>query len=132
MIVNLTPHPIHIYAPDTPDVVGPEHKPLCTIPPSGTYARITTTRTPSGTITVSGGLEVPLVVTVHGKVVDLPAPQPGIFYVVSLPCMTELWHSGRADLVVVDRPVRNSEGTVVGARGFGRVAAQRLVDSAHD
>lgn len=132
MIVNLTPHPIHIYAPDAPDVVGPEHKPLYTIPPSGTYARIATTRTPSGTITVGDGLEVPLVVTVHGKVVDLPAPQPGIFYVVSLPCMTEMRHSGRADLVVVDRLVRNAEGTVVGARGFGRVAPQRPSDPTYD
>lgn len=128
MIVNLTPHPIHIYAPDTPDVVGPEHKPLYTIQPSGTYARIATTRTPSGTITVGGWLEVPLVETTHGKIVDLPDPEPGVLYLVSLPCATEMRHSGRDDLIVVDRLVRNSEGTVVGARGFGRVATQRLID----
>lgn len=128
MIVNLTPHPIHIYAPDTPDVVGPEHKPLYTIQPSGTYARITTTRTPSGTITV-GGWEVPLVETTYGSVVDLPDPKPGVLYLVSLACATEMRHSGRDDLIVVDRLVRNSEGTVVGARGFSRVAT-RMID--HD
>jgi len=124
MIVNLTPHPIHIYAPDAPDVVGPEHKPLYTIPPCGTYARIATTRTPSGTITVGGWLEVPLVETIHGEIVDLPDPEPGVFYLVSLACAT---NAGRDDLIVVDRPVRNAEGTVVGARGFGRVATQRLI-----
>ncbi|HEY8393602.1 MAG TPA: hypothetical protein VIK92_02235 [Thermaerobacter sp.] len=132
MIVNLTPHPIHVYAPDTPDVVGPEHKPLCTIPPCGTYARITTTRTLSGTIAVGGWLEVPLVDTTYGEVEGLPDPEPGVFYLVSLACATELRHSGRDDLIVVDRPVRNSEGTVVGARGFGRVAAQRLIGPAYD
>src|SRR5690606_40778208 len=125
MIVNLTPHPIHLYAPDTPDVVGPEHKPLYTIPPCGAYARITTTRTPSGTITVGGWLEVPLVETTYGKIVDLPDPEPGVLYLVSLACAT---NAGRDDLIVVDRLVRNSEGTVVGARGFGRVATQRLID----
>lgn len=126
-IVNLTPHPIHIYAPDAPDIVTDEHAPIHTIPASGQVARIATTRTQAGTVPLAG-LEIPLGEATYGAVEGIPDPRPGTLWLVSLPCATEMRWSGRDDLVVVDRLVRNAENTVVGARGFGRVTAEQAID----
>ncbi len=121
-VVNLTPHPIHVYAPDTPDTVTGEHRPILTIPTSGAVARIEATRSAAtDTITVDG-VDVPVVVSAYGNVLGLPLQQPDVWCLVALPVATELRLSSRDDLLVVDRAVRNTEGTVVGCRGFGQVA----------
>ncbi len=118
-VVNLTPHPIHIYAPDTPDMITDQHIPLRTIPASGQLARIATSRSRGGTLRVDG-VDVPVTSARYGTVEGLPEPVPGTLYLVSLPVATEMRRSGREDLIVVDRLVRNGEGTVVGCRAFGR------------
>lgn len=121
-IVNLTPHPIHVYAPDMPDTVTGEHRPILTIPPSGAVARIETTRSAATCTVTVDGVPVPVSVSAYGYITGLPEMRPGVWLLVAPPVATELRLSARDDLLVVDRPVRNWEGTVVGCRGFGQVA----------
>ncbi len=63
-IVNLTPHPLNLFSEDGEQVA--------TIAPSGTIARVSTTRVKVGE-TPAG---IPLYVTEYGDVEGLPDPQP--------------------------------------------------------
>lgn len=111
MIVNLTPHPIRIYAPDRPDgiddlepslryVIEPEQKParLGVIPLSTEYRE---------------GIPVELVQYGHAQ--GLPRRRAGVSYIVSLPVALAL-APRRSDLLVPYREVRNASGTVIGCR----------------
>ncbi|MEV5163828.1 hypothetical protein AB0K66_04265 [Streptomyces werraensis] len=111
MIVNLTPHPVRIYASDRPDgiddlepgllwVIEPEDKParLGVIPLSTEYR---------------DGIPVELVQYGHAQ--GLPRRKAGVSYVVSLPVALAL-APRRSDLLVPYREVRNGTGTVIGCR----------------
>jgi len=98
--VNLTPHVLNMV--DVGD-----------IEPSGLVARIEEIRTvEDGATTIS-----------LGGVSGLPAPLPGIVFVVARPLAVAMALAGqsRPDVVVVDRLVRNDEGVIVGAEGFARI-----------
>lgn len=72
MLVNLTPHAIVLQTQDGERV---------TVPPSGTIARVATTPGELGTIP---GVPVPVAnPTTFGEVEGLPAPQDGVFFIVS-------------------------------------------------
>ncbi|NPA98373.1 MAG: hypothetical protein GXO43_03245 [Crenarchaeota archaeon] len=74
-IINLTPHPISI--------MDETEKIMCTIPPSGTVARVSQQRISAGTIDVDG-VKIPVVKTVYGEVEGLPdKPEPDTYYIVS-------------------------------------------------
>ncbi|MBT9252153.1 MAG: hypothetical protein KM296_00355 [Brockia lithotrophica] len=109
-VVNLTPHALNL--------VSSEGETVATIPPSGVVARVSTQKEKVCEITVNGA-PVPVQQTKFGKVTGLPDPEPGVLYVVSLPVAQAL--PEREDLLVVDDLVRDAEGRVVGARGFGFV-----------
>lgn len=108
MILNLTPHPIRLYASEREDgsddldphlrkVIEPEEKP----------ARL-------GTVelgTQGDGIE--LVEYTHAR--DLPPRRDGVRYIVSLVVALAVAHK-RDDLLVPYREVRNSTGTVIGCR----------------
>jgi hypothetical protein len=116
-IVNLTPHPIRICRPDTPDRVNdPAHWTLHLIPPSGTVARLATIDL--GTWTYVDG--IPIEGVEYGHAHDLPQPVDGVRYVVSL--APALGQAGRDDLLVPYGEVRNADGTVVGCRVLAQVA----------
>lgn len=68
-IVNLTPHPIAVQLPDGQRV---------TFAPAGAPARVS-----SSSVDVGNVAGVPLRATVWGDVVGLPAPAPGVVFVVS-------------------------------------------------
>lgn len=116
-IVNLTPHPIRICRPDTPDRVNdPEHWTLQVIQPSGIVARLATIDL--GTWESIDG--IPIEGVEYGHAHDLPEPTAGVRYVVSL--ALALGQQGREDLLVPYGEVRNGEGTVIGCRVLARVA----------
>ena len=86
MLVNLTSHPIHLYAPDAPDQAAPEELDrhlVATIPPSGRTARLATQDLgPKDHVTVDG-VTIPVHTITHGGPGELPDPQPGVYYIVS-------------------------------------------------
>lgn len=109
MIVNLTPHPIAIYANRTL-----EEGPREVIPPSGTVARLATIELGTGLATEFGSYEM----VEYGHAHDLPARQPGTAYVVSLVVALAVH---RDDLYAPYVEVRNAEGTMVGCRYLQKV-----------
>ena len=108
--LNLTPHAVNLV--DTDSVV------IMTIPPSGTVARATQSDVHVGEIE---GVEV--VKTTFGEPIDLPAPQEGVWLVVSLATASAAQASGRttSDLLLTSGPVRDTDGRIIGCRRFARL-----------
>lgn len=124
MIVNLTPHPIRIYPPETPDRIDPaEHTATYVIEPTGKPARIG--QIDLGTSRLGGCGNIPIEYveyTSHGGLVNpLPERSDGTWYVVSLVvAMQQTYVYNRPDLLVPYGEVRNLEGTMVGCRQLAR------------
>jgi hypothetical protein len=122
MIINCTPHVIDVYAADAPGIIDQGAmivRPLLSIPPSGTVARISEQVLRDGTPRKLRGAEAVGVIEVeYGHVSDLPDVRDGVWLVVSLPLA--LACPGRPDLLVPWRQVRNSKGTTCGCRGLAR------------
>src|SRR5690606_18546828 len=114
-IVNLTPHPVTLVTANGDEVV---------IQPEETPVRIPTTATPAGE--VNG---IPVVEERLGDADSvLPAPQPGVVYVVSRPVAER---ANRPDLVVPTQ-VERINGRPVRARALARVAASSPRTAAAD
>jgi hypothetical protein len=109
-LVNLTPHPIAIYGHNSL-TDGPAE----VIPPSGTVARIATIELGTN-LSANSGRNYELVE--YGRAHDLPPPEPGTDYIVSL-VVALACH--RDDLLAPFVEVRNDEGTMVGCRFLQRV-----------
>lgn len=131
MIVNLTPHDMHIFAAGTPDRIEPGTvTPTHIIPPSPRHRPVLLGHRVIDAMTM----------TVDGIVVDdvafgadtgqadwLPEPSPGVGYLVSLPVGLAATH--RSDLLVVHEPVRDHQGHALGCRKLARpvrVGADRI------
>src|SRR5690606_9481201 len=103
-IVNLTPHPVTLVDVDGDEVV---------VQPEEAPARIPTTTTPVGD--VNG---IPVVMEQLGDANSvLPAPQPGVVYVVARPVAERAGH--RTDLLVPTQ-VERVNGQPVRARALAR------------
>src|SRR5690554_4033361 len=104
-IINLTPHPVTLVTANGDEVViQPEENPV----------RIPTTTTPAGD--VNG---IPLVEEALGDAESvLPAPQPGVVYIVARPVAERAGH--RSDLLVPTQ-VERVNGRPVRARALARV-----------
>lgn len=106
-IINLTPHPVTLVTTGGDEVV---------IQPEETPVRIPAETTPAGEIN-----GIPLVVEQLGDADSvLPAPQPGVVYVVSRPVAER---ANRPDLLV-PTSVERINGRPVRARALARVAAE--------
>lgn len=106
-IINLTPHAVTLVTTGGDEVV---------IPPQDSPVRIPTTATPAGEIN-----GIPVVVEEMGDADSvLPAPQPGVVYVVARPVAERAGH--RSDLLVPTR-VERVDGRPVRARALARVMA---------
>jgi len=111
VILNLTPHPIRLYAgerEDGSDDLDPHLRE--TIPPEPTPARL-------ATIELGGGMFPELVEFGHAQ--NLPPKRDGVQYIVSLVVALALCDR-RSDLLVPYREVRNSTGTVIGCRSLAQ------------
>jgi hypothetical protein len=122
-LINLTPHPIRVYSPDSPDRVDPaSHDPIRVVEPSTDHkpARIRE-------IQRDAAWDEPIVI--HGVPVDyveytsliepLPEPDGQTWYVVPL-IVALSQGAARTDLLVPYHEVRNLDGTIIGCRGFAR------------
>jgi len=137
VIVNLTPHPLNIYASNCPDRIDPiDIKPELTVAASGRVARLA--EEPLGTwfteafdyegTTPAESLTAIAVEGVnYGSVYGLPPLDteatdvnlpPRTYYVVSL--VVALAAHQRPDLLVPYREVRNMAGSVIGCRQLAR------------
>jgi hypothetical protein len=126
VIVNLTPHPIRIYPPDTPDRIDPaEVVPTVVLPVAEDLQPARLGMNDLGTNPIHG---IPVEYVEYGRLVHpLPDPQPEdgrtVWYVVPLVVallLTYRDHGGRGDLLVPYLEVRNFDGTVVGCRLLAR------------
>jgi hypothetical protein len=123
MIVNLTPHPMHIYPADTPERIAPGSvSPIRVIAPSTQYppARLGQ-RVIGEDGSIEDGITVDLVAfgPSNGQV-TLPEPREGIWYLVAL--VVGLAAAHRADLLVPHEYVRDLDGCIIGSRKLARPA----------
>lgn len=136
-LVNLTPHAVFLHHPHyCPDVVEQDdHWRMGVIPVRRDRdgevlpaARVVSTYEDAPPFCVPDGLicgpvTVPLrtITFDRQQITGLPDPDPTgrLRYIVSPP--VALAAVDRHDLVVVDRPVRNAQGTIVGCRGLAVV-----------
>lgn len=116
-LVNLTPHPMHIYPLDCPDTINPGAvQPIATIPPTaGLAVRLGETVVGLGPTLREG---IPTVDIRFGTADTLPATVPGQFLITSRP--VAMANPGRADLLVPHQPVRDRNGNILGCRAFAR------------
>ncbi|MGW9617195.1 hypothetical protein ACWGUP_17840 [Streptomyces diastaticus] len=110
-ILNLTPHPVRLYAnerEDGTDDLDPHLREVYA--PEPTPARL-------ATFEVSSGMWPVLVEFGHAQ--NLPPKRDGYQYIVSLVVALAL-ATRRSDLLVPYREVRNASGTVIGCRSFAQ------------
>lgn len=105
MIINMTPHDIHMV--DAQGVV------VKTIEKSGNTIRLSVAT--QGADAIDG---VPTSVTVFGEAVGLPSQQDGVYYVVSQLVKSAL--PSREDLLVPAEMVRDANGQILGCKSLGR------------
>lgn len=116
MIVNLTPHPMHVFPPDCPDRIERDAVqpawvlPACVRPPRLGETEVGVPRTVDG---------VPVVDITFGLGEGLPPVQPGVFLVVSRP--VAMVNRDRSDLLVPHLPVRDLDGATLGCRALARL-----------
>lgn len=111
MILNLTPHPIRLYAnarEDGSDDLEPGL--ILVIEPEDTPARLGMIEL--GTEYRAG---IPVELVDYGGAIGMPKPREGVSCIVSLPVALAL-APRRNDLLVPYREVRNASGTVIGCR----------------
>jgi hypothetical protein len=102
--INLTPH--------TLNVVDSDDQAVTDIDPSGDVARVDVSRTQVDT--VDG---VPVYDSTFGDVTGLPDPADDTLYVVSGKVLSAV---DRDDVVAPGDLVRDSDGNIIGCRGFTR------------
>jgi hypothetical protein len=111
VILNLTPHPIRLYAAERKDGSDDLDEGLReVIQPEPVPARL-------ATIELGGGFAFEMVEFGHAE--NLPPARDGVQYIVSLVVALALCDR-RSDLLVPYREVRNSTGTVIGCRSLAQ------------
>ena len=121
MLVNLTPHPLNIYPPNTPDRIAPGSvAPTLVIPPLPAQPAARLGHTVVGTSFVHNGVVVEDVAfgPEAGKTTRLPDPLPGTWYIV--PLVVGLAATHRDDLLVPHDYVRDLSGSIIGSRKLAR------------
>ena len=110
-LVNKTPHVLNLVTEDGTKI---SLEPVLPTP----RVSSSSVKTASYTITDSNGIEHTVIreAPVFGEVVDLPEPQEGTIYVVSM--LVAARAVGRNDLVFPGRQLRNEAGQVIGCAGL--------------
>jgi hypothetical protein len=129
-ILNLTPHPLVVVRDDPEGSVtgftgvGPAAKEgkfalVAEYKPAGPVARAAQRDERVGELEING-TKVPLIRTVFGEPTDLPAPEDGTMYVVSIITAQAAKAAGRPtnDLLITSDPVRDAAGKFIGVRKF--------------
>lgn len=98
-------------------------KNLQVIPHSG--LKVTASQTERTVGAVDG---VSVVMASYGTPVNLPAPETGVFIIISREVLEAAKMAGRPvdDLLVPDSPVRDPDGTIIGYQQFAAVSQGRF------
>lgn len=105
-IINLTPHAINF--------VREDGRPILTVEPSGSLARVSVRTETTGEI---AGISVTK--SVYGEVEGLPAPEDGTIYLVSSLVAGRV--PNREDVFIPNESVRDDKGRIVGCKSLGHV-----------
>jgi len=109
-VINLTPHNVNVW-------FGEDH--TMSFPRSDNPARIAVTAEPIISIPTQLG-DIPVVRNVYGDIHNLPAPEDGVVYLVSIVVLTQC--AGRCDVFAPDTSpdgvIRDSEGKIVAVKRF--------------
>ena len=109
-IINTTPHGVNL--------LNEEGKEILALPPAEKPARAIVENERVGVVQVDG-VEIPLNgFSVKGGTENLPEPQEGVIYIVSL--LVCRANPDRGDLFVVDELVRDDQGRVIGAKALSQ------------
>ncbi|MCI4407531.1 MAG: hypothetical protein JHC26_00430 [Thermofilum sp.] len=112
-IKNLTPHELVI--------LDENNNVIARIPPSGVVARVQSREELIGYIN-----GIPIFKTVYGNIENLPDPEPGVVYAVSIVVLTALKEKGikRTDVISPNTnpsrfgAVRDAQGRIIGVKSF--------------
>lgn len=106
-LVNLTPHTINIIG------IGEVE--------SNGFVRCSTTKEKVGELHVNGKM-INVFRTIYGEVEGLPPEQTGTFYVVSAIVANAIKNNtGRKDILIADKVIRDADGNVLGCKALGIV-----------
>ena len=131
-IVNATPHGLQLLAEeDAGDIAGvigfgrgrtAHFRLVAELAPSGLVPRAATTKVALPPVEVDG-VTIPVDRTAYGEVENLPEPDNETTYIVSLLAAQAAAAGGRNtdDLLVIGETVRDADGKIIGATGFGRI-----------
>jgi hypothetical protein len=106
-IVNCTPHPITL--------LGVDGEMVAEIQPSGIVPRATKTTETVAHVEINGN-QIPVIVPKFGGVSNLPEPEEGTMFIVSL--IVQQACPERTDLLIVEDVVRDGS-VIVGCKAFG-------------
>lgn len=108
IIRNLTPHAATVMSNDG-EVVA-------TFPSEGVA------RAAQADVQVGEINGIPIVKTTFGEVVDLPAPEEGVYLIISIITLNAARAGGRStdDLLITSGPVRDDSGRIIGCKALGR------------
>lgn len=115
-IMNMTPHTINFVTEDG--------APLMAVEPSGTIARVSVK-----TETIGEIAGIPVTKSVYSDIVDLPAPQEGVVYVVS--SLVAQRCVDRDDVYIPNESVRDNQGRIIGCKSLGKVDGMDKETAAH-
>jgi hypothetical protein len=120
-LINLTEHEIVLAVQDSPGPDEDDRPPrtwIARVPPQGRFARVDDDRGRLGTsgLNTDYGWVGLTRMRRAARLRDLPAPQPGIRYVVSR--LTALAARRRGDLVFPFGEIRDGDGRITGVRGI--------------
>ena len=104
-IINCTPHPI--------TVVDADNNVILALPKGEVVPRLS-----QSTKKVAMIKGIPITETTFGETQDLPAPNKGVFLVVSRLVLSA--NLDRTDLLVPNDLARDSNGNIVGCKSFAR------------
>jgi hypothetical protein len=132
-ILNLTPHPCVVLVEDTegdiegttgtgPQAIFTRYRKVAEIAPAGPVARAAQREETGGSVPVEG-TDIPVVRITYGEPTDLPEPEPGTFYYVSLLTAQAAAAHGRRtdDLLFSGKSIRDRNGRIIGLLSFARL-----------
>lgn len=119
-IRNLTPHDVTIGEVTLPRIFPPARATEESTPAAPLFLSIPD---PTGAPADRISVDVPTCTTRYTGLVDLPAPEPGVYLIVSMviPPVAAVQGRWTGDLLVPREQVRDSAGAVIGSRSLARV-----------
>lgn len=116
-LVNLTPHEL---------VIGAQRDSAVRVPVAGPAARVREVRGVTEEVATLSGLVRVTEMSYADELINLPAGEPGVTYVVSR--IAAAAARSRTDLLFPLDEIRDSEGRIVGCAGLGRFAGGPIDD----